>query len=252
MNSHRSPRKPTSRRAFLTAAVGGTVAVVGGLAVRNANAGTYAIGVDYSFARPRPSALRPAGYSFACRYLSPNPAKNLTRAEAQALIAARVDIVCNWESNKDDVRGGYAQGVSYAQQALSQAQACGMPKGRPIYFSVDFDAQPADQTVINAYFDGIASVLGLAQTGAYGSYNLIGRLLAARKITWAWQTYAWSGTPTQWDARAQLRQVQNNIIVDGAACDRDEAWAADFGQWGQRRRFSAPIPGQPTLVPPHS
>ena len=56
------------------------------------------------------------------------------------------------------------------------------------------------------------------------------RLFNAGKITWGWQTYAWSGG--QWDSRAQLRQVQNGMTVDGAACDRDEAWASDFGQWG--------------------
>jgi len=42
-----------------------------------------------------------------------------------------------------------------------------MPAGRPIYFSVDFDAQLSQQAVINDYFDGVASVLGRARTGAY-------------------------------------------------------------------------------------
>ncbi|MFI2206441.1 hypothetical protein ACH47Z_37915 [Streptomyces sp. NPDC020192] len=47
---------------------------------------------------------------------------------------------------------------------------------------------------------------------------------------WGWQTYAWSGG--NWDSRAQLRQVQNDITVAGHDADLDQAMAADFGQWG--------------------
>ncbi|MEY9907101.1 hypothetical protein ABIA35_003326 [Catenulispora sp. MAP12-49] len=112
------------------------------------------------------------------------------------------------------------------------ALACGMSAGRPIYFAVDFDAAPGQQTAINAYFDGAASVLGYGRTGAYGGYYPVQRLFDAGKITWGWQTYAWSGG--QWESRTQLRQVQNGITVDGADCDQDQAWAADYGQWGAR------------------
>ncbi|MBO0870114.1 MAG: DUF1906 domain-containing protein [Micromonosporaceae bacterium] len=204
--------------------------MVGGLALRSAQAATVINGVDYSWGRPRPSALLAAGYTFACRYLSFNTnGKNLTRSEAEALTAAGLDIVCNWEYQPSEALNGYNQGVTNAREAIRQALICGMPSRRPIYFSVDFDAQPADQTAINAYFDGVASVLGVAQTGAYGGINVIGRLFDAGKITWGWQTSAWSAG--QWDARAQLRQVQYGITVDGAGCDRDEGWAADFGQW---------------------
>src|SRR5436305_1765482 len=103
--------------------------------------------------------------------------------------------------------------------------------GRQNYFSVDFDATPAQQTPINAYFDGVVSVIGLARTGAYGGYYVIKRLFDGGKIKWGWQTYAWSGG--QWDSRAQLRQVQNGITAAGDAncCDKDEAVANDYGQW---------------------
>ncbi|GAB3943046.1 hypothetical protein GCM10027614_31110 [Micromonospora vulcania] len=119
-----------------------------------------------------------------------------------------------------------------ATKAQSQALACGMPAGKPIYFSVDFDASASQQTVINAYFDGVASVLGRARVGAYGGYYVIKRLFDAGKIRWGWQTYAWSSG--QWDSRAQLRQVKNGVTIGGADCDLDEAWAIDFGQWGSR------------------
>jgi hypothetical protein len=249
LSNHRSPRKGTSRRVLLTSAVVGTVAVVSGRALRSARADTIVNGVDYSFGRPRPSALRAAGYTFACRYLSHTPtnAKNLTLAEAKALIAAGVDIVCNWETSTGDALSG--QGVTYAREAANQAWACGIPKDRPIYFSVDFDAQPADMAAIDVYFDAIASVLGRGRTGAYGGYKVIKHLFDTGRITYGWQTFAWSAG--LWDSRAQLRQVQNNITVDGAACDRDEAWAADFGQWNQMHGQPGPGPslGGVTLRP---
>ena len=191
-----------------------------------------ATGVDYSWARPSPSGLKSEGYTFAARYLSyDNTGKNLSKGEADALWAAGVDVVANWENSATAALNGYSQGVSDAQAADGQANADGIPAGRPIYFSVDFDASPGDQTAIDAYFDGIASVIGLARTGAYGGYYVIQRLFDAGKIKWGWQTYAWSGG--QWDSRAQFRQVQNGITAAGDAncCDEDQAVVADFGQW---------------------
>jgi hypothetical protein len=189
------------------------------------------LGVDYAFDRPTsPAAVRAAGYSFACRYLGGSKSKDLTKAEADDLIAAGLDIVCNWENSASAALSGRAQGVKDAQQALAQATAAGMPTTRPIYFSVDFDASAAQQPAINAYFDGVASVLGHSRTGAYGGYYVIQRLFDAGKIAWGWQTYAWSGG--HWDSRAQMRQEQNGILVAGADSDKDEAMATDFGQWG--------------------
>ncbi|GIJ51945.1 hypothetical protein Val02_88310 [Virgisporangium aliadipatigenens] len=220
-----------SRRVVLgglgAAAVGGAVGLGSG---RPAFAATVR-GIDYSYGRPRPSVIADAGYSFVCRYLSHNSSKNLSRSEADALRAEGLDIVCNWENTPSEALSGHSLGAANATEAHRQALACGMPASRPIYFSVDFDAQPGQQSAINAYFDGIASVLGRARTGAYGGYGVIDRLFDAGKISWGWQTYAWSGG--NWDSRAQLRQVQNNLTLDGAAIDRDEARAADFGQWSR-------------------
>ena len=188
-------------------------------------------GVDYAWARPSPSGLRSAGYTFAARYLSyDTTGKNLTASEARALRAAGVDVVSNWEYGASDALKGRTRGISDAQEALRQANAAGMPAGRPIYFSVDFDASASQQAVINDYFDGVASVLGLARTGAYGGFYPIKRLFDAGKIAYGWQTFAWSGG--QWDPRAQVRQVRNGVTIAGGDCDIDEAQVQDFGQWG--------------------
>jgi len=138
--------------------------------------------------------------------------------------------VSNWESGPSDALKGRARGASDAQEALCQATAAGMPAGRPIYFSVDFDAQLSQQAVINDYFDGVASVLGRARTGAYGGFFPIQRLFDAGKITFGWQTFAWSGG--RWEPRAQLRQVHNGVTIAGGACDYRPVAGDDFGQWG--------------------
>lgn len=201
-------------------------------------------GVDYSMSRPGATALRAAGYTFACRYLAAGSAstaaKALTKAEADGLRASGVDLVSNWEISASAALKGRSQGVIDAQRAASLHTAFGGPAGRPIYFSVDFNATAAQQAAINAYFDGVASVLGLARTGAYGGYWVISRLFNAGKIRWGWQTYAWSGG--QWDSRAQLRQVQNGIKVNGADCDKDQAVTVDFGQWGATAITTTEVP----------
>jgi Domain of unknown function (DUF1906) len=195
-------------------------------------------GVDYAWARPSPASIKADGYGFVARYLSyDTTGKNLSAGEAAALEAAGLDVVSNWEWGAQDALQGYDLGVQEAKAAESQALADGMPGGRPIYFSIDFDAQPSQQSAIDAYYDGVASVLGRDRTGAYGGYGVISRLFDAGKITWAWQTYAWSAG--QWDPRAQVRQIENGIGPNGEM-DKDQSVVADFGQWG---------PGSPTTPP---
>lgn len=219
------------------------------------------LGVDYSTSRPGAAALRAAGYTFACRYLAAGSkktaAKALTKTEADGLRAGGIDVVSNWEIAERAALRGHPQGVADAKAAVEKHRACGGPSDRPIYFSVDFDIPdfapsstdpraklgPAAQ-----YFDGIVSVLGLNRTGVYGGYWAVSRLFDAHLIRWGWQAYAWSsaghgtrantttvnlrGRSYWFDTRAQLRQIQNGINVNGADCDKDQAMADDFGQWG--------------------
>lgn len=185
-------------------------------------------GVDYAWSHPGGAALQKAGKKFACRYLSPDSSKNLTRAEADDLAAHGVWCVVVYEATAKRALSGRAAGAADAKTAAAQATACGMPSSRPIYFAVDFDATEAQQTAINAYLDGAASVLGRDRVGIYGGYYPVKRALDAGKAKWAWQTIAWSGG--QWDPRAVIRQGAQTTI-NGVSCDLDTALAADYGQW---------------------
>lgn len=195
------------------------------------------LGIDFAWGGPiAPATLHGAGVSFVARYLSPDPTKNLALSELHSYLAADIDVVLDWEYAANAALNGYDQGVSDAKAADAQAKALGLD-GAPIYFSVDFDATQAQQTAINEYFQGVASVIGLDRTGVYGGFYVVQRVLNAKLAAYAWQTYAWSGG--QWDTRACIRQTQNNIWLGGVNGDWDTSMTADFGQM--------PRPSDPTL-----
>ena len=186
-------------------------------------------GIDYAFGRPSIAALKAAGVKFVCRYLSRSPSKNLTHVEANALSEAGIWIVAVWETTAKRALDGYAGGALDALDAQVMAQGCGMPRGRPIFFAVDWDASSGQQAAINGYLDGAASVLGGSRVGIYGGYGPVKRALDGGHATWAWQTLAWSGG--RWDSRAQLQQYSNDHTLGGVGCDYDRATTGDYGQW---------------------
>jgi hypothetical protein len=191
-----------------------------------------AFGLDFAWSKPSITAILNGGYTFVLRYLSyDNTGKNLTLSEANGYKSAGLGVASNWEYSASAALNGYSQGVADAKEALAQHNAVGGAAGRPIYFSVDWDVTDAQKPVVGNYFRGVASVIGLARTGAYGGYHVIKYLLDNHLITWAWQTYAWSGG--LWDTRAHIRQIQNGITVGTATngCDRNQSMVADFGQW---------------------
>jgi hypothetical protein len=203
-------------------------------------------GIDYAWGRPGASALKKAGVKFVVRYLSHDTTgKNLTSAEAKSLSAAGIWIAVIWESTASRTLAGRSAGVADATAAAKQAKSCGMPAGRPIYFAVDFDATSSQQAEIHAYLDGAASVLGRGAVGLYAGYGPIKRAFDAKKITFGWQTYAWSGG--KWDSRAQLQQYSNGHPVGGVDSDYDRAMKSDYGQWRVGVTPTPPPPPPPKV-----
>jgi peptidoglycan hydrolase-like protein with peptidoglycan-binding domain len=184
-------------------------------------------GVDYSYSHPTTSGLQQSHKQFVIRYLSNDPAKNLSPLEEKILLEKNIDVVLNWEATATAALGGRAQGVLDARTAQVQATALGQPNA-VIYFSVDFEPVASQRTAIVQYFQGVNSVIGLDRTGAYGGYDLIGWLFDDKVIKWGWQTLAWSYG--KWDSRAVLRQYSVNDTVGGASVDLDEAVSTEYGQ----------------------
>jgi len=175
--------------------------------------------------------MKSAGVSFVCRYLSYvnslTAVKLLTPAEARSLNQAGISIVSNYEWYANRALEGFNSGAQDAQIAAGQHANCGGPANRPIHFSVDVDC---DGWQVADYFRGVASVIGLSRTGAYGSYKVLKYLFDVGAISWGWQTYAWSYG--QWEARCQLQQYQNGMSMGGQPVDYNRSTKADFGQWG--------------------
>jgi hypothetical protein len=155
---------------------------------------------DYSFARPTPKVLKGAGHAGVIRYVSHTSAKNLTKPEARALIAAGLDIALVWEDGATRSFEGAAAGTADGHEAVRQAEALGYPKGATIFCSTDDNA--ATVARVKPYSDAFAAVVKRAgyTDGGYGS-GVIARL---RTVHWKVET--WGGA----DSAAHLVQMANN------------------------------------------
>lgn len=195
-----------------------------------------AFGMDYT--NVPPSAVQTSMASFVCRYvgyfsgydmnnIATSQSKCLWPGEAKQLLALGIDIVSNFEWYNTRPTEGFDAGVTDARIAAIIHAACGGPATAPIYFSVDF---PSDGTSVVDYFKGVASVLGIDRTGAYGGYDCIKHLLDNNLIKWAWQTYAWSGTNI--DPRANIYQYNNGqTLTGGFSVDFDKNLTVKYGGW---------------------
>lgn len=185
-------------------------------------------GVDYSWGRPDLATMWALGVRFVCRYLAPLSGKVLSPSERSALHAAGFSIVLNWENEAKDMLSGYGLGATHATEALRQAEELGAPITVPIFFSVDFDALPADLEPVARYLDGAASILGHGRVGVYGKADVIDALVP-KYATYGWQTYAWSYG--RMSRKAHLLQYRNNVSMAGATVDLDRSLQEPFGAW---------------------
>jgi len=137
-------------------------------------------GVDYSWDRPDPVALVAAGKHFACRYLSDEPSKNLTRAEADAGAAAGLWWVVVFEAEAGQE---LPDPIWAAGEAVKQAQALAIPAGRPIYFAVDWDAQSDEFGAIEEFLWAYDAHLSPYNAGVYGGERVVKAMLDRGAVT---------------------------------------------------------------------
>jgi hypothetical protein len=169
--------------------------------------------------------------------------KQTDRAELDGYRKAGLDVAAVYETDVNQMTGGFSAGAHDAARAQGFLARLGIPADAPIYFPNDHESTSG----VSAYMRGVASVLGKARTGIYGSYSAVRAALATGACAYGWQTYAWSGH--QWDPRAVLYQHNEDGHSWGSFGQdcQDEARAAD---WGQERRPAAPKPvPKPPVVP---
>lgn len=194
------------------------------------------------------ATLHNLGADFISRYLSDFPSKNLTLAEATALSKAGIDVVSNWEDDVNSWQRGFAGGQRDAQVAWAQHKACGGVDGRPVYFSVDTDVNPANST-LHAYFQGLGAGMTPAQIGVYGSTGVCKALKSLGLAPWTWRTMS-----TGWTGGAGVPSdfnVEQTGYFNGSY-DRDASITVDFGQWrvGGTKANPSPTTGGVASPPP--
>lgn len=201
-------------------------------------------GADYTTNKMTVAALKAAGISFVCRYLSGNPGgwKELSRGEADRYTSGGILVVSNWETDgkpSNTVNKGKAD----AAAALREAEACGMPAGRPIYFSIDSDVPVSSKDL---YFKGLCEVLGAERAGVYGSSGLVRHLMGAGLAKWGWRTMstAWTGGSSV--TGMHIRQT-HQTRVGSFLVDLNDGLQSDVGGW--LVGGSAPTPGPFNIGP---
>lgn len=196
-------------------------------------------GVDYAGGRISAAALKAAGVSFVCRYLTDGgsalPGKLLLPDEFVDLTSNGIDVVFNWETTATFMLNGWNQGVQDATRALRYIRALpGVPEGfwPIVYFSCDFDEAPHQDAVVQSYLEGAASVLnGMDHVGIYGAYWVSTRMQKACGVKYIWQTEAWSGGNVTSAVNIMQRNGAGFKYISGVQCDINEAHTEDFGQY---------------------
>jgi hypothetical protein len=211
-------------------------------------------GVDYAFA-PHPSiaALKAAKKKFVVRYIGSKDYtksrsdKWLSRAEYASLRANGIEVAVVFETTAKRAESGKSAGATDAKIAKTEIAYLGLPADIPVYFAVDYDDTVGPN--IRGYFDGIKTVLPKSRIGAYGGYKILKVLFDEGRVTYGWQTYAWSYNQakgaTDWDKRAQLQQYANGKSLGGATVDYTRATVANYGQAGSATPSTPPPAPKP-------
>ena len=206
-------------------------------------------GLDYTNVSPQ--IAKQLGAKFVCRYvgyfsgynintINVQQGKCLYTAEASELLSDGIDIVSNFEwyamrpsiHDSGSASASFAAGQWDARVGNAIHIGCGGPSTAPIYFSVDYQTDGSDTV---DYFNGVASVIGLARIGGYGGYDCIKFLFDRKLITYGWQTYAWSNG--QWDSRAHIHQYSNGNKTAGGEVDYNDSVKPNFGSWRTHMTF---------------
>jgi hypothetical protein len=208
------------------------------------------IALDYE-TRIDPAALRAAGVTDVCRYLSwpnwwggmnhstMNP-KIIQAPEYRELRAAGIGVTLNWEYDQHDWLTGAAGGKAHGDQAVKMARQLGYPAGRVIIGSADFDMTLEQWTSAGmAYGVTFAASLraGGYEMGVYGPWDVLGWCASTPGIRprayWQCMSTSFSGRRNARPHPAAQLWQRRTVRVGGIQADQSDIIRPD---WGQDRR----------------
>jgi hypothetical protein len=189
--------------------------------------------LDYSSGWPR--AIAP--YVGTVRYIgTPGHSKNITKAELDYRLAARVPTAFVHERTAGWMLAGTSAGRSAAQAVAADWAAMGrnLADFPGCYLADDVDTVASQFDEIDACLRGFAETFGAARANVYGEYDVIEHCVG-RSARLGWQTRAWSGTnpdgSPRISAKAALYQHVGYVYPDGVQADRNTVQLLDWGQW---------------------
>lgn len=194
--------------------------------------------LDYT-ARIDPVALKEAGATGVCRYISlprtDTAWKRIGLTEYRELVAAGIAVTLNFEYAADDWLGGAAAGKSHGTVAAGQARMLGYPSGSVIPGSADFDMTRTQwESSGRAYAKAFAAEVraGGYRPGVYGAWDVLTWVRAEGIMDAFWQSM--SHGFSQWrNAKpwpgAHLRQHPDKKWVGGRETDWNDILIPDWG-----------------------
>lgn len=209
-------------------------------------------GIDFSRGGiPSVATLKANGKSFVVRYAvddaSPS-GRGITAAEYAAYRAGGIDVALYWEGQAQWMLGGYAAGVSAAQNAQANIVAAGLPASIPVMFAHDIDPDPSQWAAIDACLNGAASIIGWPRIGVYGGWLLIDYMASGGTVKHLAQTVAWEYGRGVHPAATLYQYSTSGNFFDGVDSDLVRALLPNFGQASLYAK-GTPVPTTPAPAP---
>jgi hypothetical protein len=148
------------------------------------------LAADYAWHHPDPAAIRAAGYTAVIRYVSTDPAKDLTPQEASALHAAQLGVGLVYETTAQRAYGSSAAGQQDGAAMLARLRELGAPAATPALVNIgDWAVLPQQVGAIESYYAAYREQLAEHQPGAggYGTAGIITYLAASYPHDIWWQ-----------------------------------------------------------------
>jgi len=182
--------------------------------------------------------LRDNRVDFVVRYLVPNSGttawKALTSTEATDIVISGLALMLCWETSAKRVKSGASAGLADGKKARALAEEMGIPSGTVIYFAADYDVQPGDIAMAEAYYRAAQSAVGNYIAGVYGGERIC-KAMAERGFKYLWQCVAWTNEfipeataiQYEWQGGTDATALAEKV---GVTVDLDSATSLD-GMW---------------------
>lgn len=196
-------------------------------------------GVDFSFARPPAARLVELGYTFVVGYISvapASPAKNITKAECEAYLAAGLKVLLVWEMTASRANLGAAYGAIDGAHAKTLAAQRGYPVDVPILLADDTNTTTVNSQAHADYMFAALGAIGPYTIGEYGDCDILQATQGLWRIGWVPNAWSWSArSRAAADARAKALGAH---VLQRTGFWIDQTWAvdpneaiADFPAW---------------------